>query len=41
MRRLRILIVEDDDDLRALYSYMMAAEGYKVIEAAVSRSSSA
>jgi CheY-like chemotaxis protein len=30
MRRLKILIVEDDDDLRALYSYMLAAGGYKV-----------
>jgi len=30
MRRLKILLVEDDDDLRALYSYMLAAGGYKV-----------
>jgi CheY-like chemotaxis protein len=30
MQRLKILIVEDDDDLRALYSYMLAAGGYKV-----------
>jgi CheY-like chemotaxis protein len=30
MRRSKILIVEDDDDLRALYSYMLAAGGYKV-----------
>jgi CheY-like chemotaxis protein len=30
MRRLKILLVEDDDDLRALYSYMLAAVGYKV-----------
>jgi len=31
MRRLKILLVEDDDDLRALYSYMLAATGYKVM----------
>ena len=30
MRRLKIFIVEDDDDFRALYSYMLAAGGYKV-----------
>jgi CheY-like chemotaxis protein len=30
MRRLKILLVEDDDDLRALYNYMLAAVGYKV-----------
>ncbi|HEU0173488.1 MAG TPA: response regulator [Blastocatellia bacterium] len=30
MRRLKILLAEDDDDLRALYSYMLAAAGYKV-----------
>ena len=30
MRRLKILIVEDDDDFRELYSYMLAAGGYKV-----------
>jgi len=30
MSRLKILLVEDDDDLRALYSYMLAAGGYKV-----------
>jgi CheY-like chemotaxis protein len=30
MRRLKILLVEDDDDLRALYTYMLAAGGYKV-----------
>jgi CheY-like chemotaxis protein len=30
MRRLRILLAEDDDDLRALYGYMLAAGGYKV-----------
>jgi len=31
MQRLKILLVEDDDDLRALYSYMLAATGYKVL----------
>jgi CheY-like chemotaxis protein len=30
MRRLKILLVEDDDDVRVLYSYMLAAAGYKV-----------
>jgi CheY-like chemotaxis protein len=30
MRRLKILLVEDNDDVRALYSYMLAAAGYKV-----------
>ena len=30
MRRLKILLAEDDDDLRALYSYMLAAAGYSV-----------
>jgi len=30
MRRLRVLLAEDDDDLRALYGYMLAAAGYKV-----------
>ena len=30
MRRLRILLAEDDDDLRSLYGYMLAAAGYKV-----------
>jgi CheY-like chemotaxis protein len=30
MRRLKILLVEDDDDVRALYSYMLAAAGYRV-----------
>lgn len=30
MRRLKILLAEDDDDLRALYGYMLAAAGYKV-----------
>src|SRR5499427_9989673 len=30
MRRLKILLAEDDDDLRALYGYMLAATGYKV-----------
>src|SRR5262249_12488128 len=29
-RRLKILLAEDDDDLRALYGYMLAAAGYKV-----------
>jgi CheY-like chemotaxis protein len=30
MRRLKILLVEDDDDLRELYGYMLLAAGYKV-----------
>ena len=30
MRRLKILLAEDDDDLRALYGYMLAASGYGV-----------
>jgi CheY-like chemotaxis protein len=30
MRRLKILLVEDDDDVRALYAYMLASAGYKV-----------
>src|SRR5262245_42198190 len=30
MRRLKILLAEDDDDLRALYGYMLAAAGYRV-----------
>jgi two-component system, cell cycle response regulator DivK len=30
MRRLKILLAEDDDDLRALYVHMLASEGYKV-----------
>jgi DNA-binding response OmpR family regulator len=30
MRRLNVLLAEDDDDLRALYGYMLAAAGYKV-----------
>jgi CheY-like chemotaxis protein len=30
MRRLKILLAEDDDDLRTLYSYMLAVSGYKV-----------
>ena len=30
MRRLKILLAEDDDDLRALYGYMLLAAGYKV-----------
>jgi CheY-like chemotaxis protein len=33
MRRLKILLVEDDDDLRALYGYMLASAGYKVMAA--------
>src|SRR5262245_17591884 len=28
MRRLNVLVVEDDDDERALYGYMLAAAGY-------------
>jgi hypothetical protein len=28
MRRLKILLAEDDDDLRALYGYMLAAADY-------------
>jgi CheY-like chemotaxis protein len=31
MQRLKILLVEDDADARALYSYMLAAAGYKVM----------
>ena len=30
MRQLNVLLVEDDDTARALYSYMLAAAGYKV-----------
>src|SRR5215813_3595666 len=30
MRSLRVLLAEDDDDLRSLYSYMLLAAGYKV-----------
>jgi len=30
MRRLKILLAEDDDDLRALYGYMLLTAGYKV-----------
>ena len=30
MRRLKVLLAEDDDDLRELYGYMLAAAGYKV-----------
>ena len=30
MRRLKILLAEDDDDLRALYGFMLATAGYKV-----------
>ena len=30
MRRLKILLVEDDADERALYGYMLAVAGYKV-----------
>jgi CheY-like chemotaxis protein len=30
MRRLNVLLVEDDDDIRVLYSYMLAAAGYHV-----------
>ena len=30
MRRLNVLVVEDDVDERALYGYMLAAAGYKV-----------
>src|SRR5262249_28987075 len=31
MRRLKILLAEDDGDLRSLYGYMLLAAGYKVI----------
>jgi len=30
MRQLNVLLVEDDDSARALYSYMLAAAGYNV-----------
>jgi len=30
MQRLKILLAEDDDDLRPLYGYMLLAAGYKV-----------
>ena len=30
MRRLNVLLVEDDDGSRVLYSYMLAVSGYKV-----------
>jgi len=30
MRRLNVLLAEDDDDLRSLYGYMLLAAGYKV-----------
>ena len=30
MRRLKVLLAEDDDDLRALYGYMLLTAGYKV-----------
>src|SRR5262245_25884421 len=30
MRRLKVLLVEDDDGARLLYSYMLGAAGYKV-----------
>src|SRR5262249_10950288 len=30
MRQLNVLLVEDDDGARALYSYMLTAAGYKV-----------
>jgi CheY-like chemotaxis protein len=30
MRRLTVLLVDDDDDARALYVYMLASAGYKV-----------
>lgn len=30
MRKLKVLLVEDDHDSRTLYSYMLAAAGYKV-----------
>jgi DNA-binding response OmpR family regulator len=30
MRSLRVLLAEDDDDLRSLYGYMLLAAGYKV-----------
>jgi DNA-binding response OmpR family regulator len=30
MQRLKVLLAEDDDDLRSLYGYMLLAAGYKV-----------
>jgi CheY-like chemotaxis protein len=30
MRRLKIILVEDDDDARELYVYMLASAGYRV-----------
>jgi CheY-like chemotaxis protein len=30
MRRLNVLLVEDDDDARALYCYILATAGYRV-----------
>ena len=30
MRSLKVLLAEDDDDLRSLYGYMLLAAGYKV-----------
>ena len=30
MRRLKVLLVEDDDGARLLYCYMLALAGYKV-----------
>src|SRR5215468_365145 len=30
MRRLNVLLAEDDEDLRSLYGYMLLAAGYKV-----------
>jgi CheY-like chemotaxis protein len=30
MQRLKVLLVDDDDDARALYVYMLAAAGYRV-----------
>ena len=30
MRRFNVLLVEDDDGARSLYTYMLAAAGYKV-----------
>ena len=30
MQRLKVLLVEDDDDARALYVYMLASAGYRV-----------
>lgn len=30
MRRLNVLLVEDDDDMRTLYGFMLAKSGYQV-----------